>query len=148
MSRAGHAIRLDRHMLCTHLKHWTLREIVRVDIRDRAYPWARLLLRWGDLPVDLNLQWAHRVSALLVWIAIVGAVLAVVGSHWRMPALVSLAACVGGVIWLNRRFYAWLLGRRGLWFVTRAIPLHFAYYAYASGTFVWAWIRHTVSFKS
>ena len=142
--RAGYAIRLDKRLLCTHLKRWTFTEVVRVDVRDRAYPWARLMLRRGQLSADLNLQWAHRVSAVLVWVAALS-VASLVMPDWRVPALVVLAASVGSIIWLNRQYYGWLARQRGVWFLARAFPLHLLYYAYASATFAWAWVRHAAS---
>lgn len=140
--RAGYRIWLDKRMQGTHLKSWTLLEILRVDIRDRAYPWARLALRRGRLPADLNLQWSHRVSAALVWVAASAAVTAAGVQEWRSFALGVAVTSVVAVLWLNRVFYRWLTRERGLGFLLKTLPLHLGYYAYASATFGWAWVRH------
>jgi glycosyltransferase involved in cell wall biosynthesis len=142
-SSAGHRIRLDRHLLCTHLKRWTLSEVVQVDIRDRAYPWSRLILERGFIPTDLNLQWNHRVSAVLVWTALVLA-LAAIGSpdEWRWVLLATAALSLGALAWLNREFCLWLARQRGLWFALGAFWLHGLYYAYSGATFVYTWLHH------
>lgn len=141
-ANARHRVRLEKHLLCTHLKRWTLPEIVRVDIRDRAYPWARLALAHGDLPVDLNLRWSHRVSGILVWLAPLSLVIELVMPGWRGLSLATCAVMLGVVAWLNRSFYRWLARCRGVWFLARAFWLHLLYYGYSSATFGWAWVRH------
>jgi hypothetical protein len=42
---------------------------------------------------------------------------------------------VVGLLLLNRDFYGFLARRRGIWFLARAIPLHWLYYLYSAITF-------------
>jgi hypothetical protein len=42
--------------------------VLLVDVRDRAYPWARLILERRRMRADLNLRYEHRASAALVWL--------------------------------------------------------------------------------
>jgi glycosyltransferase involved in cell wall biosynthesis len=65
LHRAGHRILLNKQIQVTHLKRWTLWDMLKADIRDRAYPWSQLILRAGSLPNDLNLRISQRASALL-----------------------------------------------------------------------------------
>src|SRR5262249_14448614 len=53
LRRQGQRIELDHDVQVTHLKRWTLGNLVTTDVRDRALPW--LLLMWRDrtLPNDL-----------------------------------------------------------------------------------------------
>ena len=104
LAAGGARIELDPSVQGTHLKSWTLWEMVRMDFRDRGVPWVRLLLRHRGSATALNLGWRHRLSAL---VALVGAL----GLLARRPAT-ALAAGVG-LVALNRRFYALLLRRRG-----------------------------------
>jgi glycosyltransferase involved in cell wall biosynthesis len=144
LARAGHRIRLDKHLQVCHQKRWTLRSLVTVDVRDRAYPWARLILRDGGIPNDLNLRHTHRASAVLVWLAVVATTCLIAGwprgwdTTWALAAAAALA--VVGV--LNRDFHAFMLRQRGLPFAVIAFLLHALYYAYASATFAWALLRH------
>ena len=148
LALAGHRARLDKRITGRHLKEWTLARVVTVDVRDRAYPWARLMLREGRIPLDLNLQYRHRVSAVFVWLAIACAVGLLVewitGGPMRLQAMLlsGLAAGTIGVILLNHGFYRFLIARRGVWFAVGAFFLHALYYAYASATFAWCWACH------
>jgi len=56
-------------------------------------------------------------------------------------ALAAILISCAIVILLNRGFYLFLIGARGLGFTLRAVPLHLCYYFYSGVTFVvcWAW---------
>jgi GT2 family glycosyltransferase len=142
--RAGHRVRLDKRLRGTHLKRWTLARLLLVDIRDRAYPWARLLLQRGRIPDDLNLQYKHRASAVLVSCSVVVTTGLVAAGSGRVGALLAVAATAGGILLLNRGFYRFLVDRRGVPFAAGAFGLHVLYYAYAGATFAWCWACHRV----
>jgi glycosyltransferase involved in cell wall biosynthesis len=142
LARAGHRVRLHKGLRATHLKRWTIGRLLLADVRDRAYPWARLILDRGRMPADLNLRYEHRASAALVWLGIalaLGLALATATATRSVLALAMLLAA-GGLLVLNRGFYRFLVERRGVLFTMRAVPLHLLYYAYASATFAWCWI--------
>jgi len=146
LAGAGHHIRLDKHLFVCHQKRWTLGHMVMVDVRDRAYPWARLILRGGRIPDDLNLRHAHRASAVLVWLAVgsVAGLLAGWPRGWEPQLWLTAAVGLVGVAVLNRDFHAFVRGRRGVGFAIVAFLLHALYYAYASATFSWACLGHAV----
>jgi GT2 family glycosyltransferase len=141
LARAGHRIHLDKRVRCTHLKRWTFASILATDIRDRAYPWTRLMLEERSIPTDLNLQPAHRASALLVWLALLSLAGLLILPEWRALLLV-MAAAICGVVVLNRSFYQFLYRQRSLTFAVGGVLLHSLYYAYASATFAWCWFEH------
>jgi glycosyltransferase involved in cell wall biosynthesis len=125
--RAGGArITLAKHIQVTHLKRWSLWEIVRTDIRDRAVPWSRLIARTRRLPNDLNLSWSSRVSAIGVY-ALAGAL-----ALRRWPAVPPLVALL---LACNARLYLFFFQVRGPWFLLRVLPLHWLYYAYSALAF-------------
>ena len=103
LAAGGARIELRPEIQGTHLKRWSLWQMVRTDFAARGVPWVGLILESGGSSA-LNLGWRHRLSALAS-VAGAGALLA------RRPraALASAAALVA----LNRRFYALLLARRG-----------------------------------
>jgi glycosyltransferase involved in cell wall biosynthesis len=123
---AGARIALAKHVQVTHLKRWSLWDIIRTDLRDRAVPWSRLIARTQRLPNDLNLSWSSRVSALTVY-ALVGAL-----ALRRWPAVPPL---VGLLMACNARLYLFLLQIRGPWFLVRVLPVHWLYYAYSALAF-------------
>jgi GT2 family glycosyltransferase len=113
--RSGGEIVLDPEVRGTHLKRWTLREMVRTDFARRGLPWARLQLADGAASGALNLSARHRLSAVAS-LALVAAVLARRG-RLALAALVLLAA-------LNARFYTLLLRRGGPRLLASGVPLH------------------------
>ncbi|MBK9093909.1 MAG: glycosyltransferase [Anaerolineae bacterium] len=147
LTAAGYPIRLDKGLLVTHIKRWTMLSLLRSDVRDRAWPWAWLALERRRLPNDLNSHTSQRVSALLTW-GIVGSVAGAWLRARRRPAsppafaqqiappawLTGLGACAG-VIWLNRSLYRFLWRQRGFGFALAFVPLHLLYYLYSTTTF-------------
>jgi hypothetical protein len=112
---AGCVIQLDPLLQGTHLKRWTLAEMLRTDFAQRGVPWVELLLRGRGRSVGLNLGWTHRLSAL----ASLGVTLGALRRRPRVAAA-SLLALVG----LNRRFYRLLAERRGAAVAGAGVGLH------------------------
>jgi len=114
LAAAGARLRLDPELQGTHLKAWTLVEMLRVDTVRRAYPWTRLLLERGG-STALNLGWRHRASA--------AASVVCVAAVARTRAELSLAAA-GTLVAANRSFYALLLRRYGPAEAAAGVGLH------------------------
>lgn len=127
----GHRIWLRPEIQATHLKQWTLAGVVRSDIRDRAIPWTRLILRQTSVPTDLNTSMGSRLSALAAWTVVVAALTAIV-----VPAAVWVALGALAALWaLNAELYAFFRQRRGLRFAAAAVALHGLYLLYSSAVF-------------
>ena len=144
LRRAGRRIVLRRDIQARHLKRWTLAGILKSDVWDRGVPWTELMLREGSLPDDLNLRLAQRVSAALayLWVA------ALLAAAWR-PLGVGVGAWLGlacllllAIVAVNRRFYAFFVRERGLWFAVRVVPLHVLYYLYSGVALAIGTARH------
>jgi GT2 family glycosyltransferase len=136
LSAAGYRLRLDRDLLCTHHKRWTLGSMVMADVAFRAVPWARLLLERGDAPRDLNLTGAQRASVALVGLL----ALALPLLAWT-PARWLAALSFAGVVALNWRFYDFLRRERGLAFAVASVPLHVVHLCCGGLGFAWAWLE-------
>ena len=95
---------LDPHLQGTHLKQWSLWEMVRTDFRRRGIPWVDLMLRRRQASSALNLGLRHRLSALASLVA----ALALSRRRLRFATGATLI-----LIALNARFYALLARRRG-----------------------------------
>lgn len=128
LRRAGHRIALDPTWQVKHLKKWTWRDLVFTDINRRAIPWTLLLLREGRLDNDLNIDTRSRRSAMLV----VGAIASLPAAFFLPWLLIIPVACLGGAIFLNRRFYRFLAEKGGRAFAAGAIPLHLFYFLAAT----------------
>src|SRR5271166_2754584 len=147
LTQSGRRIRLDRRIEVKHLKQWTVRNLLRADILYRAIPWTRLILNSRQLPRDLNLTYASRVSSLLVGVLALGCLLLPfsLGGLVRVrPAILFAGLVVIALllILLNRKVYEFFLRKRGLWFAVRAALAHWAYYLYSGVTFLLCLAMH------
>lgn len=110
----GARIRLDPGLRGTHLKGWTLAEMVQTDLLRRGIPWIELLLERGG-STALNLGWRHRLSA-------VASLVGIAGLATRKPVVAAGAAA--GLVALNRSFYSLLLRRGGVTLAATGVGLH------------------------
>jgi hypothetical protein len=125
LTRAGGRIALARDVQVTHLKRWTLRDVVRTDIFHRGVPWMLLMKRAGVAESDLNVRLDQKLSVAAVGVAALAS-LAALGR----PVLLGVAAgACAAVVGLNFDFYRFLARRRGRAFAAAAVPLHFLYFA-------------------
>jgi hypothetical protein len=130
---AGGRILLCGNLLGTHLKRWTLRDVVFTDIVRRALPWGRLLIQGHGPKRELNTSARERVCALVAWALIASLTLGVLG----VVPLGLAVGLLGLAAWLNRRLIA-LFARRGGWrFAAGALLQHQLYYLYATLTFAY-----------
>lgn len=111
----GARIELDPRIQGTHLKSWTLSSMLETDFARRGVPWVALMARRGEAPTALNLGWSHRGSSAL---AVAGTV-----ALCRGRPLVA-AACLGGLVALNRPFYSLLERRLGIQGAAAGVALH------------------------
>lgn len=139
LRRAGYRIFLDKGLQGKHLKRWTLRSVVLTDVRNRAVPWARLILERKNAPKDLNLKLTQRFSGLLVMLA---CALGVVGM-FHAEVLAFAIGVILIVTVLNRHLYAFFFRQHGFVFSTAGVMLHLLYFLYSglSYLFVWALYR-------
>ena len=140
LTRRGYTIRLDKRLTVKHLKRWTVQSLLRADIFDRAVPWTRMILNSGQVPRDLNLNYASRISSVLVGLlTVLGLCLPVIfACGWRhllLPAVAAVAVICAVLLFLNWDLYRFFWRKRGLWFAARSVIAHWAYYLYSGITF-------------
>jgi GT2 family glycosyltransferase len=140
----GYKIRLDPSVQVKHLKRWTLRSMVRTDLRYRARLWTRLILARGALPDDLNVRREQRLSVLLALIATMSAL----GSLFDRRSLVVTVVALVALCWINRGFYALLRRSGGVAFAAACIPLHVVYFLSAGCGFALAWLEHHLGLRA
>ncbi len=126
--KIGHRILLEPSIQVTHLKKWTLRAVIRTDLRDRGIPWARLLMHRGAMmsTATLNLRWTEKLNTVLVWAALL---LVLIAPFVRSLKPVWLAlAFVAVVIALNARLWLFFARVRNPVFAVLVMPAHLMYY--------------------
>jgi GT2 family glycosyltransferase len=124
LTRAGHRIVLARDVVATHLKKWTLSEMVRTDIFRRGVPWMLLIKRSGTIETDLNVKAGQKACVALTGLTLLAALLCPI-TPW---AAIGLGAGLAAIVALNFDFFAFLARRKGLAFASAALPLHLLYY--------------------
>jgi len=125
LTRAVHRIVLARDVLATHLKRWTLHEMVRTDIFRRGVPWTLLIKRTGTIETDLNVKASQKACVALTGLTLLAGLISSVIPWAGIGLLIGLAAIVA----LNLDFFAFLVRRRGAAFAVAAVPLHLLYYS-------------------
>ncbi|MDS9470061.1 glycosyltransferase family 2 protein [Paracoccus sp. MBLB3053] len=133
ISQAGHRIEIEPQLTGKHLKAWRMAMSLRLDIFDRAIPWARLLIAEEGPAGELNVGSAERFRAgfaVLSLLLLLGAVFA------QVPAYLAFAA-IGASLLFNVRLGLFLLRHGGLPVAIGGMLYHQFYYLYASGAYLW-----------
>ena len=137
---AGGRVLLRSDMLSTHLKMWTVREVVYTDIFRRALPWSRLLIKQGEVTDDLNVNTAERVRALLAGVMFLSVVLGLMfPMFWFAPLIAALL-----VFWANSEFFRFMMKARGFVFAIGSMLFHQIYYIYSGIVFSYAVMEDTL----
>ncbi len=141
MRRAGWSIRLVPELLGTHLKHWTLAEVVRTDIFQRAVPWSFLILSGQGVNNDLNVSNGERIKAGVAGLWFLSLVASLAPALWPAAPVASLflTFCV---VALNRDLLGFFRGNRGLGFALVAAAYHQVYYVYSAATFTMCAVKY------
>jgi cellulose synthase/poly-beta-1,6-N-acetylglucosamine synthase-like glycosyltransferase len=121
LSSAGFRIRLDRDLLCTHLKKWTFRTMVLTDILLRAVPWSAMILDRRAVTNDLNTSSGKRFAVALATATSGFLVMAALVPAFALLSLLSLL----GMLVLNAPLLEQFRRERGPLFALSVIPLHF-----------------------
>lgn len=133
LAAAGALIVLDPRIQGTHLKRWSLPQMVRTDLHNRGIPWVELLLESRSGSSALNLGWRHRLSMASV---VLGAGALILGR----PR--GALAATGTLLVLNREFYALLARRRGHLEAVAGVGLHAVHHLTATAAVPAAFFRH------
>jgi GT2 family glycosyltransferase len=145
LQQAGERIHLDKDLSVTHMKRYSLRDLVYSDFVNRAVPWTKLILERKVIRSDLNVTVSSAASlavAYLMAFCLLGGLLA--------PAPAWLAAFGGllaAFLYLNRRFYRYVWRAEGPRFTLGAMLMHYIYYLYggtglAAGGLAYLGSRH------
>lgn len=144
LRQAGGSIRLDRRMLSTHLKIWSIPELVHTDIFRRAVPWSRIMLQRAEVVDDLNVGTLERLRAACAGLTVL--VIAAVALGWLSPWLLIPALIT--VVTGNWHLFSLFRRCNGLLFGLAGVAFHQFYYLYSSAAFVGCWIEAKLTRRS
>ena len=115
LAARGDRVVLDPRIQGKHLKHWTLRSMIRTDFAVRGVPWVRLTVTQRSSATMLNLSWRNRLS-------VIASVATIGGLLLRKPSVVL--SPLAALLTLNHTFYGLLLRRRGPAHAAAGVGLH------------------------
>ncbi len=147
MHARGWRLDLNPTIQVTHLKRWTVANLLRTDIRDRAIPWLLLMLRRRSMPADLNVTLRHRISVAITNLTLLALLVSLVAPPLRGAVATASLGTMFALVGLNADFYTFLRRKRGLWFTVRALPLHWLYYLYCGLAVVVALAQYAIQEK-
>lgn len=133
LTAAGALIVLDPQIQGTHLKHWSLSQMVRTDLHNRGIPWVELLLESRAGSSALNLSWRHRLSTASVLVGF-GAL--------ALGRFRTALTAAGTLVVLNRSFYALLARRGGNLEAVAGVGLHAVHHLTAAAAVPVGIVRH------
>jgi GT2 family glycosyltransferase len=134
----GGRILLDPELHGTHLKSWTILEVIRVDLFRRAIPWARLMLERAGLTDDLNLSAGERLRAGLAGLFFLSLALPfLLVSLWWAPALATAT-----IFAANTSYLTFMRARKGVLFAVKSLLFHQVYYVYSAMAFVFCLLEY------
>jgi glycosyltransferase involved in cell wall biosynthesis len=138
----GHRIRdlgcrivLRHEIQGTHLKRWTLRQLVVTSVRDRGVPWMELLLADGmhARPATLNVSGREQAHTALVGVTLLAAGAAWWDARWLLAAGGALALVLLG----NAELLGWLWRAGGARVGLAGVPLRVLYYVLNGVSALW-----------
>lgn len=140
----GHPILLRPEIQGTHLKQWSLRNVLTTDLHDRGVPWMRLIVEQGDTANTgvLNVRLREKILTALMWLALLMVLTsAILRETWFLAGAVMLLV---PVLILNMPFYRFFARERGTWFAMRVLPMHLVYYFLNGLAALWGWALHHI----
>ena len=140
LTSQGHKIYLDKSLQVKHLKRWGVISLIKTDFFQRALPWSKLILTGRVFINDLNLNYASRLSVMLVFI-LLASFLSIIpillfDTFYLYFLIVIMLACSLGLTILNISVYKFFLNKRGIIFTLKVIPWHWLYYFYSGIAFL------------
>ena len=129
----GGLIRVVRDAKATHLKTWSLFQLWRTDILQRAVPWARLIAEKRSSDGGLNGAPRERLAAVLANCTVI----ALLGALLLPVLLVAVVVMAFAYLTASAPFFRFLSKRMKPIPLLGAVLLHFLYHLYASQILAW-----------
>jgi hypothetical protein len=139
----GHRIVVRPDIQATHLKCWTLREMIAADLRDRVVPWMRLFDRRAVARSRRKdrLRTVKQVNTALAWLA-VALTLAWLRAGWP-PLLLTAGMCTAVVVRNLLPQHRFFVRHSGHAFALAVVPLELLSYLVNGVAVLVGWLsRH------
>ena len=127
LHQRGYKIFLNKKIQVTHQKVYSPAELVRSDLLRRAIPWTQIMLDKRIYRNDLNTRYENMASGLTTFFMLVTLPLI----PFRPSLAIILPLLFVLLFFLNWRFYRFVYGEKGLWFLLRAVVVNWFGYLYS-----------------
>jgi glycosyltransferase involved in cell wall biosynthesis len=138
LKQAGGTILLDKRIQVTHLKKWSLVNMIRTDFFHRAIPWSRVVFQYGSMHNDMNIDLNSRISVALTFLMLLCFLLTQVSSVFFLSTLLLFVL----LLFLNRGLFLFFLKKRGMFFLLKILPLHLLYFFLSGIAFCLVFLQH------
>jgi hypothetical protein len=133
---AGGLIRQAPELQGTHLKVWTFQNLMVTELRDRAIPWAFLLLNRVGVKDELNIAVTERIRALIACLCVGSFFASLLGfTPWSLTVFLLIIAFAA-----NLELFAVFYRRNGFLFAIGGMLFHQFYYLYSTTAYCWCWL--------
>ncbi|MBN1317281.1 MAG: glycosyltransferase family 2 protein [Anaerolineales bacterium] len=123
----GHRIFLNKKIQLTHLKRYSLFDLMKSDVLHRAKPWTEIMLKKRIIRNDLNTRIENAISLIVAYLMIAAIPIMFV---WPLGWILFLVLFSSFLI-LNRNFLALIYREMGLVFLIISILFNWFSYLYS-----------------
>ncbi len=138
LNAANYKIAVFPDLQVKHLKRWDSVSLLRTDLFQRAIPWSKLLLKYGQMKNSLNLSYWCRARVAVSGLLALSSVLATV---WPAMLWVAVGFMITLLI-LDFPVLNWFRRERGLLFAIGIIPWHWFSHFYSGVAFAAVLAQH------
>ena len=132
IKKSGHTIVLDKSIQVTHLKRWTFLSLIKTDFCYRAVPWSRLILQYGTMTNDMNINLTNRLSVISSMLILFFLFLSLTNKFFILAIFITF----GFLLYINKDLFLFFLRKKGRFFLLQAILLQYIYYIVSGTAFI------------
>lgn len=130
LSLQGYRVLLDGTVQISHLKHYTLRGLLRSDLFGRAIPYAKRMLKHRIFKGELSTGRHNVVSVFLIFLLLVVVGWGLISGSYMVGSTLAFFI-VAMLVILNGGFYTFLWREAGLFFALGGLVMHWWGYLYS-----------------
>jgi glycosyltransferase involved in cell wall biosynthesis len=119
--KRGHRILLNKQIQVTHNKKYTFLSLIKSDVRDRAIPWTKVMLRQRVFRNDLSTKISNVLSTIAAFLALFA--LISIGIFWYSIYLFAFSCA--SFLALNLPFYRFILKEKGMLFAMKSVLMNY-----------------------
>jgi len=142
LSAEGYTIMICKEIQVKHLKKWTLKNLIKTDLFQRAIPWTKLLLQKNNWENNLNIRRLDRISVFVTFLMLGFLIFSLLISP---NAVYYTLFIIVFFVFLHWDYYKFFYNLKGIIFTIQVIPNHVFSYIIAGIGFIIGNIEHRIN---